>query len=385
MELRQAGWWIVQATIVVVVLALIAGQVLGQPLLFSFVTTDSMAGTIDPGDGFVALPPELAGELGEGDVVTFEAEEIQGGGLTTHRIVGETERGFVTRGDNNPFTDQDGGEPPVQRTEIAAVAWQPGGSVVTIPGLGTAVTAVQSGLETLQFRLAQLLGTRALLGVEGLAYLLLGLSILLYLLDVALAGDRDRDRTRSRDTGTSSRRLVAGLALLIVAGATAAMVGPAGAETFGIVSAEFDSDAPDVIRQGTTETIPYRVTNGGLAPTTVYLSPASDGVAVDSERLGLAGRSSTNVSVSLTAPPETGFYQLYLEQHRYIEVLPVPVIDALYQYHPWLPIVVIDAVLGLPFYLLGVRVIGTGRLRGRDSDGPGRLARLRTRLRRFVG
>lgn len=385
MELRQAGWWIVQATIVVVVLALVAGQALGQPLLFSFVTTDSMAGTIDPGEGFVALPPELAGELGEGDVVVFEAEEIQGGGLTTHRIVGETERGFLTRGDNNPFTDQDGGEPPVQRPEIAAVAWQPGGSVVTIPGLGTAVTAVQSGLETLQFRLAQLLGTRALLGVEGLAYLLLGLSILLYLLDVALAGDRDRDRTRGRDTGTSSRRLVAGLALLIVAGATAAMVGPAGAETFGIVSAEFDSDAPDVIRQGTTETIPYRVTNGGLVPTTVYLSPASDGVAVDSERLGLAGRSSANVSVSLTAPPETGFYQLYLEQHRYIEVLPAPVIDALYQYHPWLPIVAIDAVLGVPFYLLGVRAVGAGRLRSRDSDRPGRLARLRTRLRRLVG
>lgn len=384
MELRQAGWWTVQATIVVVVLALIAGQALGQPLLFSFVTTNSMAGTIDPGEGFVALPPELTGELGEGDVVIFEAEEIQGGGLTTHRIVGETERGFLTRGDNNPFTDQDGGEPPVQRAEIAAVAWQPGGSVVTIPGLGTAVTAVQSGLEALQFRLAQLLGTRALLGVEGLAYLLLGLSILLYLLDVALADDRGRDRTRSRDTGTSSRRLVAGLALLIVAGATAAMVGPAGAESFGIVSAEFDSDAPDVIRQGTTETIPYRVTNGGLVPTTVYLSPASDGVAVDTERLGLAGRSSANVSVSLTAPPETGFYQLYLEQHRYIEVLPPPVIDALYRYHPWLPIVAIDAVLGVPFYLLGVRTIGAGRLRGRDDDRPGRLDRLRNRLRRLV-
>jgi signal peptidase len=35
----------------------------------------------------------------------FRAEELQGGGSKTHRAVDDTERGFITKGDANPFTD----------------------------------------------------------------------------------------------------------------------------------------------------------------------------------------------------------------------------------------------------------------------------------------
>jgi len=35
-----------------------------------------MAPTLEPGDGFVAVPAELAGPVEEGDVVTFCVEEI---------------------------------------------------------------------------------------------------------------------------------------------------------------------------------------------------------------------------------------------------------------------------------------------------------------------
>ncbi|TKX51714.1 signal peptidase I, partial [Halorubrum sp. SP3] len=72
------------------------------------------------------VPPAIAGDIEEGDVVTFEAQELQGGGLTTHRVVDETDQGYITRGDANPFTDQDGPEPPVQESQIAAVALELG-------------------------------------------------------------------------------------------------------------------------------------------------------------------------------------------------------------------------------------------------------------------
>lgn len=45
-----------QVAVVLAVLALIAGQLLGQPVLFSFVETGSMQPTLDPGDGFIAIP-----------------------------------------------------------------------------------------------------------------------------------------------------------------------------------------------------------------------------------------------------------------------------------------------------------------------------------------
>jgi len=43
----------VEVVLVAVVVALLAGQALGQPVLLSYVTSDSMAPTIDAGDGVV--------------------------------------------------------------------------------------------------------------------------------------------------------------------------------------------------------------------------------------------------------------------------------------------------------------------------------------------
>ena len=357
-----------------VVVALVAGQLLGQPVLLSYVTTDSMEPTLNPGDGFVAIPAELAGDVEEGDVVTFRAETLNGGGLTTHRVVDVTDRGFVTKGDGNPFTDQDDEEPPVKPTQVVAVAWQPGGSVLAIPYLGAVVTGIQETLATTQRTLAAALGTRSLLGVQGLAYLLFALSIIAYAVDLYLNGGderRTRGRDRSRDDGTSTRLLVAGFALLVVVGATAAMVVPAGAQEFGIVSAESDAPGPRVIETGTSESVQYPVGNGGVVPVIVFFESGSDGVDVEPETFAVPGRTAVNATMTLSAPPETGYYRQYVVQHRYLAVLPRSTITAMYGVHPWLPLVVIDLLLGGTFYVVGMALVGSGRIRSRKRERPG--------------
>jgi signal peptidase len=364
----------VEAVAIVVVLSLVAGQVVGTPILLSFVETGSMEPTIDTGDGFVAVPAALTDDPEAGDVVVFRAQEIQGGGLTTHRVVDETERGYITRGDANPFTDQDSDEPPVKDAQIVAEALQVGGTVVTIPELGTAVMATQGAFAATQRTLAATLGTRSLLGTQGLAYMLLGLSVLLYLFDLVVGSgtERDRDRSRRREgDGRSTRLILAGLAAVVVVSATAAMVVPAGTQEYGVVSAEFDSDRPTVIRQGETSTVEYPVPNGGLVPVYVYLEPASDGVAVDPGRLSVAGRSSETASVALTAPDDTGYYRRYVQESRYLAILPVGVVDGLHAVHPWLPLVVIDALLGAAIYVPGRLVLDEGRLRVRTRTPRG--------------
>ena len=369
--------------LVLVVVSLLLGQFLGQPVLLSFVETGSMEPTLNPGDGFVAVPVQLTGPPEEGDVIVFRAEEIQGGGLTTHRVVDKTDRGYITRGDANPFTDQDGGEPPVKEAQIVAEALQVGGHVVVIPHLGTVVGGVQTALGAAQRWLAATVGSRALLGTQGLAYLILGLSALAYVLDLLLAGGsdgRDRTRTRDRTGGLPTRLLLLGLALLVVTAATAAMVVPAGTQGFGIVSAEFDSESPTTIRTGESSTLDYRVPNAGLVPVHVYLAPASDGVAVDPGYVYVGGRSEATAHLTLSAPPETGYYRRFLAEHRYLAVLPKAVVDALYRVHPWLPVVVIDAMLGCSIYLLGAAFVGTGRIRRRSRDAPSRSRRLVNRL-----
>ncbi|RLN01391.1 signal peptidase I [Haloarcula sp. Atlit-7R] len=364
------------------VVVLIIGQIFDHPVLLSFVETGSMEPTLNVGDGFVSIPSFVIGPVSEGDVVVFRAEEIQGGGLTTHRIVGETDRGYITKGDANPFTDQDSGEPLVKDEQIVAVVWQPGGKVLAIPGIGTVVTGTQDVLRTVQGTLAAALGTRSLLGVQGLAYLIFALSILFYGVDTWRDSSRDRtSRERFRDTGTSAHLLIAVFTAIIVLSATAAMVGPAGSQQFGVVSAESDSPGPRVIEQGTSESVTYPIGNGGVVPVVVFLEPGSDTVGVQPRELSVQSRSVQNTTLTLSAPPETGYYRYYLTEYRYLALLPQSTIRALYQVHPWAPIVVIDAMLGIPFYLVGVSLAGSGRVRDRSRE---RESSFGVRLRRGI-
>jgi signal peptidase len=172
---------------------------------------------------------------------------------------------------------------------------------------------------------------------------------------------------------------VGGFAVLLVAGATAAMVGPAGTQEFGVVSAEFDSERPDVIPTGESKSQPLAVGNGGVVPAVVFLEPASEGVDVEPRELHVPGGGVANATVTLQAPSETGYYRRFVVQHRYLAVLPVSVIESLYRLHPWVPILVVDALLGVPFYLVGITLVGRGRIRrqtGRDLPVTERLRRL---------
>lgn len=369
--IRRGLEWGVQGAVVVVLGALLVGQLLGQPVLLGFVETGSMEPTIETGDGFVAIPSAIAGDPEVGDVVVFDAEKIEGGELTTHRIVAETERGYVTQGDANPFTDQDSDEPPVQDGQLVATVLRVNGNVVTIPHLGTAVTTVGDGLERGQRWLATTLGIRTGVGTTGVAYLLLGTSVVLYAVETV--------RERRRPSFTSSlgresdgespvvtnRLLAGGCALLVVLAAGAAMVAPAGTQSYDVISAEFESEQPLVIERGTTAEVPYVVHNDGVVPVVSYLESGSDAVAVESGPTTVGSREERAVPVSITAPDETGYYPAYVTEYRYLHVLPTPVIDALHGVHPWVPVVAISSLLGGGFYAVGRVLLGRDDPRAR--------------------
>lgn len=374
---RTVFQWCATICLASILIALVVGQLVGAPIGVGYVETGSMEPTINAGDGFVAVPAAISGSPEPGDVVVYDAHDIEGGGLTTHRVVDETEHGYVTRGDANPFTDQDSGEPPVTDGQIVATAVQVNGDVVVIPHLGTAVMGIENGLESAQWWLAGTLGTSAVLGPQGLSYLLLGFGFVVIaisiLMDRGSTPDRARSRTRTRRDAFDARRLVLAMGALVLVVSLATMMAMSGSTETGVVSAEFDSDRPDVIPAGETETVTYELHNGGALPITTIVEPSSEGVTVDEQRTLHRGERE-NVTVAYTAPPETGYYLRSFTEHTYFAVLPAPIIAELHAIHPWIARGVVSGVVsGLvvaPFALLA----GTGTIRTRSrrrSDSAG--------------
>jgi signal peptidase len=359
-----------------VVASLFVGQVLGQPVLLGFVETGSMEPTLQPGDGFIALPAAVAGPIEEGDVVTFRATTVGGGGLTTHRVVETQDRQFTTKGDANPFTDQASGEPPVTRARIVAVAPQVGGSILVLPELGTVAVGSQQVLNTAARPVSQATGLPV---ATARGFVTVGLTVGLALA-LTSEGTGPPARDLARDVGVNRHRITQVVTAAVVVAVTAAMVLPAGAAAFEIVSAEQDAPGPRVIEQGDSEQANYTVANGGVVPVVSYLS-GSERASVATERVVTAARSQQQTTVTLSAPAETGLYRATVSEQRYLAVLPVGVIDRLHVVHPLAPVIAIDLWIGAVVYGLFRVTLGTGRTRRRRADRPGAVAR---RLRRYL-
>ena len=348
--------------------ALLLGNALGQPILFGFVETGSMSPTLEAGDGFVAVPSFLTGEPSVGDVIVFEAEDVQGGGLTTHRIVGQTDGGYATKGDANPFTDQDGGEPPVTEDRIVADVLQVGGSVVTLPGFGTGVERVRDGVVALLVTLG--ISTTGD-STAGLVLLVAGFALILVsFFDERRGSSRDRVRSVSKDLDARLVLVIMLAAVLIPA--NAAMLGPAQTHEIGGVEEAEEPEAGDLTAEITAR-------NDGLIAMVVVLESVDGEATLSDTSVELpAGEESV-----VTVTPRRGTEGPYaVSEHRYFLLLPSSLIVALHSASPWLALGLINVLLGVGVVGLVVGLVGTGRVRVRDTKGGVPFTtRLRRRLR----
>lgn len=381
MSFRSLASRALELLAIVVVASLLLGAVLGQPILLSYVETGSMEPTIGTGDGFVAVPSVLAGDADVGDVVVYRAQELQGGGLTTHRVVGETDAGYITRGDANPFTDQDGPEPPVLEEQIVAHALQIEGTVVVIPALGVAISAIQDGILALQSGFADTVGFGDSLDRQGSGMVLFGIGFALFALTVLLETREGRTTSRSRERRTLLNPRTATILLLaaVLIPANAAMLAGSGTQELTIDGNDV-AQSPD-IEPGEDATWEIAVDNYGLVPVVFVFEGRSIGATVVDEQVAVGPGEAATLSVSAAAPEPGDQTTLAVTEHRYLYLLPAPVIRALHETNPSLALGTINAILAGGTLLVLGRVVGFGTIRVRDSGN----ASLRTRLRRRFG
>jgi signal peptidase len=347
----------IEIAVVVFLIGSVAGSALGQPIFVSYVETGSMSPTLEPGDGFVAVPAVVSGTIERNDVVVFDAEYIHGGELVTHRVIDKSSDGYITRGDANPFPDQSVGEPPVTEDRIVATALQVNGEVVVIPQLGAFAKGTRNVVDMTQRHLAATFGLSLFRGPEGLI-LLVSLSILAYTLFASQEVNKSRSRGRdtSRSVGTDPRLYVIIFVLVLISGATVSMTMSSGTRTYSV-------------RAEKVEHAIYSIHNG-ILPTTVILESETDGIHPETSVVQLESNEQRNVSITISPSPGGIGAPRKLSEYRYPAVVPTGILYQLHTIHPWLARVAIDAVLGISFYLFGAALVGSGRLRDRRRDGP---------------
>ena len=347
----------------VLTVAPVVGPLLGQPVFLSFVTSESMSPTIQEGDGFVVVPDVVAGDIDEGDVIVFDAQEIQGGGLITHRVVGEVDEGYITQGDNNPFTDQDGDEPPVTDGQVVGVAWQPGGEVIAIPHVGTVVLGVRSAMSGAYSGIATALGFGGSTGTQGP---IVAIAVLLVLVAVAdsLRESSSRDWTRSRDGDeeVDARYVAVLLIAVVVLPANGAMLLP---ETTQEVSMQ-DVTAERDVEPGEEVTVELSASNEGFVTMLFVLDPPAD-ARLDDRRLEIPGGSSTVTTMHATVPPPDTAQTVEVSRHRYIVLLPSSVLVALHELHPLVALGAINVTLVFGVLALVVGLAGARSRYKRDT------------------
>lgn len=302
----------------------------GSPIHLSYVYSDSMEPTIMQGDGYVLVP---AGTVEPGDILTFYSDER--GEYATHRVVGLTEDGFVTKGDNNPSTDQSAGYPPVARDEVLGKVATVGDSPLVVPKLGVAVGLVR-------------------------AYWQFG--VVLLVVGSGISGGK----TRSRDIVRFRSLLIPLVVMAVVGGAAGLVFGaPTTSMTFTVTDAATTSDALLPVDESVVRTVDVEL---GEQPAYTHQFIETDGMAL--RRIEAAGQTPT-LHVRIPAQATRGPYQTSIRLYRYPALLPYGVVAPLQAIHPLLAALATMSALFGPLYgVIWLLVDGKAVLQSRSRRRP---------------
>lgn len=367
MDLRSAVGTTITILLILLIGTILVTQVFGFPSPISFVETDSMEPQLEPGDGFIGIPKPLAGEIERGDVITFEAQAVGGGGLTTHRVVGKTETGYITKGDANPFNDTTAGEPPVTESQIELVVVQFNGNIVVIPNVGQVASGIQGGI-------AAGLGTVGLTSISagnpgiivGVVGLVLVLGSMVY---DAMTADNTRSVTRSvsRWDMSDSRLLLIIILLVLSVPLLSVSMLPSGTDQLEILSTERpDPNNPASIEPGNYSEANVTVENNQPFPMVIIVEPESEGVEVFDQVLSAATGETVTTIFRVWAPAEPGNYIRSRSVSYYIHVLPASWIAFLHTIHPLVALMTTTGIILLPVAVGFLLVVGVRQIPLRD-------------------
>lgn len=323
-------------------------NITGAPVL-AYVYSDSMEPLIHVNDAFLVLPAQ---KLDVGDIIMYRPVVLQAPYIT-HRIVGFGDDGYITKGDNSAYKDQESAEPQVRPERVVGRVVTVNGRPVLIPGLG---------------RLSSI--ARSLLGKHAknlaLIFLISGLAI-------SLSGRHQKRIPKPR------RRIRLGqiYRLVVILGAgivlSSIIIGSRVTPVKYLVS-EYPGNLGNQVPLNETGLLNLEAHNNGLFPVRMIVTGIPP-LTIHQAPEYLMSLSSQTVLVEVTAQHETGVQQGYVQLYSYPLLLPGAWIEWLHRIRPALAMITITAAMYLWLTLL-FRLIG--RIHGLEEWLP--LKALRDKL-----
>lgn len=316
--------------------ATLASSAWNEPFLFTAVRSNSMYPALERGD--LVLIQNLAPEepVSVGDLVIFRATsgELASQGYVMHRITGgDLETGFETKGDGNELSDQEAGNPRIDRAWISSrvLAWR--GKPAHVPLLGF----LPVWLERLELN-------RMILPV---------IAFVLALIVVAGEFRKPGQKTR-KQKAVLARPLIfftSGLILSILMGATMMAASERVTYLYEVAAdhrgAMLGSSAGILLVGDELDQPLADLENNGFLPVLVTIVSNDDQLSF-SHPLQVLGRGShTNTQVHLLAQTP-GVYQSKIQIGLFYQLLPSFLIYRLARINYWLALSVVALIPGLP-------------------------------------
>ncbi|MDF2822256.1 MAG: signal peptidase [Clostridiales bacterium] len=323
----------------------------GAPVL-TYVYSESMEPIIGVNDGFIVMPTN---KYKVGDIIMYRPTVLKAP-FITHRIIDIGNNGYITKGDNSPYIDQQSGEPTVIQDRIVGKVLTLNGQPLILPGLGSFVDVMQ-----------------ATFGKYNIV-----LSVIFLVLGILSFGNRSAHRRKPR------RRLrLQHIYRFIVIVAVVSVIGSVylGSRVIQIqyLVSEYPGTLGDQIELNQPGQLTMKVENKGFIPVWSISSGISPISVMESPDF-LWMQSEATAILNVKPQLDIGKYQGYVQVHNYPILLPRQWVVFLHNIDPSLAIITTGFMTGLLFELM---FIGIKKIPGFEGWIPLKVMEDKIRRRRI--
>ena len=310
---------------VITVILSVKAKTNGTPFL-SYVYSNSMEPLIKVNDAFLAWPvtnPMV------GDIIVYRPTVLKAP-FITHRIIAVGDNGFITKGDNSPYKDQDSGEPEVTISRIV-------GRVVTIHGQ----PLIAPGLGNLSARIQSQLGSNA--RYLSITFLILGI-----LSAVLTKPRKKKPRSKNRWRLRHVYRIIVFISALSVI--LSIYLGSRVSQITYLVS-KYPGNQGNQIEVSKPDQLNMKLMNNGIFPVWTFITGIAP-LSVNKAPEYLWIRSEEMVLIDVVPQKQIGRYQGYVQIYNYPILLPRAWVLRLHLASPLFAILAIGLTMALWTHIL---------------------------------